>query len=308
MITRLVRRRALGVAVGIALAGTLLAQSPAPSAAQEEPPCDQPETAPEDNEPQRWVIDANTLRVDDPQETRRRRRYDEIYIANVAFVSTLGEAGSTEVWVPGNRYKISSGPAGRVHEIRDEMGQVGFSGVGLRTVEDVLAGRNPQLVGTFTIMFEQDRTPSRFITDILQDVRQAAESEIAGIVEPLSITAIDDEQLAADVEAAAERIEDEALPSLGRRIRIAFRSLFNPDDLIDFRVNLFGAVAPDEPESILPALAEPMCDALTGAVDDGTGVAGLLRSREYSQRFRGSDATYTVDYVVAPVGPEAPPM
>jgi hypothetical protein len=333
MTSRSLYRRALGVATGIALAGTLLTQgaSPAPVAAQaaEPPTCGAPggEAA-----GTTWAVDADNLRVDDPQETRRRRRWDEVYIANVSFRSTPGVAGSTEVCLANSRYKLSSvGPAVENHAIRDEMGRVEFPDVTMRDLVDIVVeDANPEIFGTFTLVFEQDNTPSSAINGLLRDIRDTARREIAALVEPMDLfdstnldlaalaeldpenteelleqVGFDPSQLAADMERTAERVEDRVMPRLGERLRIFFRSRFNPDDLIGFKVNLFVALTPELGE--LPPLLQPFAEQLAAeAVGPGDGIARLLAERSYPLEFRGSDATYTLDYRVEALEPEPP--
>jgi hypothetical protein len=80
------------------------------------------------------------------------------------------------------------------------------------------------------------------------------------------------------------------MPSTREGLRILLASAGDPDDLIDYKVNLF--VAAD------PTLGSIVGPALTEAVPASMGVAGVLEPREYSQRFSGDGARYDIFFAV----------
>jgi hypothetical protein len=280
------RRRALSAVSAAALAGTILCQSIAPAPSQAAPSV---ASAPADANTGTWAIDANRHYADKVQE-RRVSGYDEFYIATVGFRSTPGVRGSTSAWFHGGLYEIDSVGPGEYHSINDSMGRVQFTNVAQRGVLDLLVGQNPELIGTISVVFESDSTPFRLINGIMRDMAAAAQTELANLIEPLTLTALDADALSQQFSAAGDRIQSQATPSVGQKVRIALASLGDPDDLIDVKVNLF--VAAD------PVLAPIVGPALSGAVPASVGLAGVLEPRTYSQRFSGDGARYDISFAV----------
>ncbi len=128
----------------------------------------------------------------------------------------------------------------------------------------------------------------------MRDAAAAVRTEMADIVEPLTIQSVASEEarkeLAAKLKGASKRIKDATEPSVGRKIRIAFASLADPDDLIQCKVNLFVATDQALGSTVGPAIAE--------AVPEDSGVAGALAPRTYQQKFSGDGARYYIDYAV----------
>jgi hypothetical protein len=284
MRSRLPGRRTLGTVAVAALAGTLLMQSLSVAPTNAAP------AASADASTGTWAIDANRHYAAKIQE-RPISGGDEFYIATVGFRSTPGMPGSTDAWFHGGLYEIDDIDQGEYHSIRDGMGRVEFANVTQRGVLDVLFGQNPELIGTFSVVFESDSTPFRIVNDMMRDMASTAEEEIARLVEPLSIgPGFDANALSDQFRTAADRIRDEVMPSTGEKIRIFLASAGDPDDLIDYKVNLFAAADPEVGAIVGPALAE--------AVPPELGVAGVLEPREYSQRFSGDGAKYDIFFTV----------
>lgn len=237
-----------------------------------------------------WVVDANRHYAVDVQE-RRITGGDEVYVASIAFRSTPGVAGSTRAWFHGGLSEITSVHAGDWHTIPDTMGRVPFTNVTERSGTDVQEGRNPEVLGTISIVVESDNTPFRLVNDMMHDIARATQKEIAPVVEPLTLADLTSAQLADQLAALAARIKAAAVPTVGRKIRIAFASLFDPDDLIQTKMNLFVAVDPDLADVVDPRLAQ--------IFPAGEGVAGALRARTYQQDFAGDGAHYRIEYAVS---------
>jgi hypothetical protein len=233
-----------------------------------------------------WFIDANTVKSLNEQE-----KTDEVYLASVAFRTTPGKAGSTSVRFHGHLSEINDVDVGETHAIPDAMGRVTFANVALRGVSDVLAGNNPEVIGTISVLFESDLTAFSVINRLMEDVADSARAEIARVVETLSLADLTDgAAIAAQLSTAAKRIEASATPPLLRQIGILLGSLFNPDELVDVKINVFVAV---------DAELAPLVDAEIGqAIPAATGVGGALRPRSYSQTFSGEGGSYKVAYVV----------
>ena len=283
MRNRLPGRRTLGTVAVATLAGTLLMQSLSVAPSNAAP------AASADASTGTWAIDANRHYADKIQE-RPISGGDEFYIATVGFRSTPGMPGSTDAWFHGGLYEIDDIDRGEYHSINDRMGRVEFTNVTQRGALDVLFGQNPELIGTFSVVFESDSTPFRIINDMMGDMASTAEQEIARLVEPLGPAQLDPAVLSDQFQTAAARIRDEVVPSTRDKIRIFLASAGDPDDLIDYKVNLFAAADAEVGAMVGPALA--------AAVPEDLGVAGVLEPREYSQRFAGDGARYDIFFSV----------
>ncbi len=185
-----------------------------------------------------WSIDANTV-----QALVQQENHDEVYVASIAFRTTPGVPGSTTATYHGHLSEINHVDVGETHAIPNSMGRVSFANVTRRSLSDVLAGHNPEVIGAISIFIESDLTPFGTIDRLMEDVADVAETEIAQVVEPLELADLTDGAAIADrLAVAADRIEESATPPLGRQLRIWLGSLGNPDDVIDFKVNVFVAV------------------------------------------------------------------
>jgi hypothetical protein len=265
-------RRLIATAVTAAAIGTsVLTQMPTPAGA---------------TDTFTWSIDANTVRALDQQEN-----HDEVYVASIAFRTTPGVPGSTTATYHGNLSEINGVDVGETHNIPNAMGRVTFPNVTRRSLSDVFAGHNPEVIGTISFFWERDLTAFGTIDNLMEDVADAAETEIAQVVEPLTLADLADGDAIADrLGEAADRIEESATPPLLRRIGIFLGALFNPDDLIDHKVNVFVAV-----DNTLAA----QVDAEIGMnIPSSTGVGGALRPRTYNQVFSDPDASYRVAFAV----------
>lgn len=230
----------------------------------------------------RWAIDANSLTSLDQQESKG----DEVYVASIAFRSTPGAKDSTRTWFRGGLRDLDGVHKGETHPIPDSMGRVTFEGVSRVTAADVGAGRLPELIGTLTIVFESDRSPDNAIDSLLTGAAADLRPEVAGIVEPLSLTG----DLNAQLAGMGDKIKDAVAPSVLEKVTLLVFSLFNPDDLIGGLVNVFAAVDDQ--------LAAPVDDLLGRAIAPSLGVGGALRARTYSQTFTGKGAQYRLDFAV----------
>jgi hypothetical protein len=91
-------------------------------------------------------------------------------------------------------------------------------------------------------------------------------------------------QLIRDISAAVEL-------TVGQKVLLFLGGLGDPDDVIARKVNLFAAV-----DDVLA----PLVDAAVAALlPPGSGVAGGLRTRSYTQRFTGRGASYDVSFSVS---------
>lgn len=253
-----------------------------------------PAAAPAPGVPATWALDANAVTSIVQQETGvSLTPGDEVYVGSIAFRTTPGKVGSTSTRFDRDLTSIKRLKDRETKAIPDSMGRVAFANVRLRSLADVQAGRNPELIGTLAAFFEADRTPDGAVENMLTEVAAEARPIIAQAIEPIELEDLDDvEALAERLSDAADRLKATMELTLMQKIILGMASLFHPDDPIDQKVNLFVAVD--------SALA-PLVDQQVGAVVPASlGVAGALRPRSYKQRFSaGQNGIYDVRYVVS---------
>jgi hypothetical protein len=240
-----------------------------------------------------WVFDATTIRSLDQSEMHSIPAGDELYLARVRFRSTVGKANSTTAYFNGGVSAdtvIKGVQVNETHSIPDSMGKVTFPNVELRGVNDVLAGNNPEILGTIDVLFEDDTTPKDAICDLMRDLALAVKDELADIVEPLNLLNMNATAMAGQIQDAVQGIEDAVMPSTGELIGLFLSSFFNPDDLIGFRVNLFAAV-----DATLSSLVDSQ---VAGVISSSTGTAGSLRERSYSHTYSGSAGSWRVSHSI----------
>jgi hypothetical protein len=239
-----------------------------------------------------WFVDANSVHVNDAQEEGFLSDGDEMYVAQIGFRSTPGRAGSTSAFFQGGLTEIDGLDDGETRTIPDPMGRVRFTNVTTRGLGDVLAGRNPEIVGTFSVVFESDATSFGTINNMMSQLAGTARVEIAKVVEPLTLADLTNgSAISARLAAAKDRIRAAAAPTTMQAIGIFLGSFGDPDDLVAFRANVFVAVD--------STLAGTVDSQLGMNIPTSTGTAGALRDRSYSMNFSGDGANYDLAYRVS---------
>jgi hypothetical protein len=238
-------------------------------------------------------VDAHTLTVVQSQEDGFLQNGDEPYLATIQFRSTPGVAGSTNVNFLGNLSEVGSGmDDGDSASIPDAMANVTFNDVTPVSLQMLLAnGTLPEVLGTVMIAMESDFTSWGTINNLMEDVADALETELALAIEPLTIADITDPSAVADALAgAAANVEAAATPSTLQAIGIWLGSLGNPDDLIDIGFTVWiptaGALGSIVESSLISALPA-----------DATGHAWSTSADPVNKtiRFQGDSAIYDVD-------------
>ena len=239
-----------------------------------------------------WFIDANTLHVNDAQEEGLFSDGDEAYVAQIGFRSTPGKAGSTSAFFQGGLSEIDDLDDGETHTIPDAQGRVRFANVTTRSLSDVLAGRNPEVIGTLSVVFESDATSFGTINNMMGQLAASARTEIAKVIEPLTLADLTNgSAISARLATAQRNIQASATPTTLQAIGIFLGSFGDPDDLVSFKANVFVAV-----DSSLAGLV----DSQIGMnIPSSTGIGGALRDRSYSLGFAGDGANYSVGYRVS---------
>ena len=254
------------------------------------PPTTAPPTTAAPSNTATWFIDANTVHVHDAQEEGIFSNGDEFYIAQIGFRSTPGKPGSTSTFFQGGLADITSLDDGDTKTIPDAMGRVRFANVTSRGFTDVLQGRNPEIVGSLSVAFESDLTPFSTINNMMSSLAATARTEIAKVVEPLTLADLaDSSAIASRLATAKSRIESQATPTTLQAIGIFLGSFGDPDDLVAFKANVFVAVD----GSLAPLIDSQL------SIPSSAGVGGALRDRSYGQNFAGGGANYDVGYRVS---------
>jgi hypothetical protein len=235
-----------------------------------------------------WAIDANTQVARDIQEDGIFSDGDEFYVAVIGFRTTPGVAGSTVAVFRGGLTEIDDIDKGETHTIPDSMGRIEFPSVTRRSAAQVLAGQAPELIGTIHVVFESDATPFSSMSSQMNKLAGTVRTEIARVIEPLNMQSLTDTTaVSKQLTAASKRIRDSATPSVLEGLGLWLSSWSDPDDLIGAKVSLFAAVD----DSLAPLVEGPVA----GAISSGTGTAGVVKTRNYTQTYSGDGLTYDIN-------------
>lgn len=235
--------------------------------------------------PTNWSIQTSTLTTTTIQEDGFLGDGDEPYIATISFRSTPGVPGSTSANYLGGIFELSSGAEdGDVLNVPPPMGRATFSNVMLRDMNDVLAGNMPEVVGTVTVVMESDATPFGTINNMMDDLEAALVVEVGGVIEPMTLASLANaDQVADDLEIAANNVADAITPSFWDGVGIWLTSFTDPDDIIGVEINLFVAAKDDLAIAIDQQLGSALPAGVTGGALDTTG---------HVTRVAGDDAVY----------------
>jgi hypothetical protein len=239
-----------------------------------------------------WVIDANTLRCVDQQETNLTKG-DEVYIASILFRTKPGVAGSTKTAFHGGLVDITNINTGETHAIPDGMGRVPFPNVTRLGATEIFGGQSPEVLGTATIVMESDLSGNQKVNNLFTEAAADARPVIAEVSENLSFEDVvsNPDELAAVLKQLAKDLKEAVEPTFAEKLALFITSLGDPDDPVGNKLNVFVAL-----DDVLGGFADPiLADALPASI----GVVGALHPRTYSQRFAGKGAIYDVTFNVA---------
>ncbi len=243
-----------------------------------------------------YTVTNDQLTVVQAQEDGFLQNGDEPYPAVVAWRSTPGVAGSTSVQYLGNLQEFASGlDDGDTVTVPLSMGEAFFDDIDFIGFPEVLNGQLPELVGTLIVMFEHDLTSFSSIDNIMEDVRDALEVELANVIEPLTLADLTDiSAVSDDLAAAAAAVEAAATPGILDSILLFLGSLGNPDDLIGTAFTIYAAAA----GNLALFLESALSSALPPGNVGGTLNAGNGDGRTDTIRFSGDGAIYDMTVVI----------
>jgi hypothetical protein len=237
-----------------------------------------------------YDMNAETLTVVVAQEDGFFSDGDEPYLLVIEWRSIPGEAGSTATqFKSANLNELSTGAFdGEVLTIPPASGSSDINNIQfVDNIADVIAGTAPELIGTVMIAMESDATPWFLVENIALDVQAALQTELANIIEPLTLAdLVNPAQLTERLNNAALNVQNEVTPTIAEAIGIWFASLGDPDDLIDIGFEVWVAADGDLGNAIDPILQA----ALPANAEGGK----LYHNEVRTHRFAGDDAVYDV--------------
>lgn len=197
-----------------------------------------------------WRIDFQRLRIVKAQESSG----DEPYFATIGFRSRLMTRGSTRVaWsriIDGSWAENSKSSTER--SIPPRQGCVRFPDVvRVRTLADGL----PEIIGVVFVSLEQDATPSGDMKMLLDRVAAQLETEVAALVENITVGA-DPEELKKKVAESVARVSAAVIPSVSEKVGIFLSSWGDVDDLTGLSVHVYAAVGEGIGGTGFPRLAD----------------------------------------------------
>ena len=236
-----------------------------------------------------WDINLSRLRVSDAQEDGWFSDGDEPYFIIVNFRSRFNTPNSTATWNNGyNDDDWANGiGAGKEKNIHFSMGYSLFADVQRISLQNILAGTMPEILGSLVIAMESDSSPWGTIGDMVDDLRDAIEGELEQLVEDGGLNLLNP---GPDIAESLKDIRDSIVPDFWESVGMVIEAGGDPDDIIGFHLFLFAAVNNTVPINF-PAVANV--------------TSGRLITREFLIGvnpivFRGDGAVYRVAARVEP--------
>ncbi|MEK7396209.1 MAG: hypothetical protein AAB116_04675 [Candidatus Poribacteria bacterium] len=236
-----------------------------------------------------WNINLSRLRVSDAQEEDWLSDGDEPYFIIINFRSRFNTPNSTATW--NNDYnddKWANGvDDGNERNIHFSMGYSLFGNVQRISLQNIIAGTAPEILGALVIAMESDSSPWGTIGDMVEDLRDAIEGELEQLVEDGGLNLLNP---GPGIQDSLQDIRDSITPDFWESVGMVIEAGGDPDDLIGYHLFLFAAVNNTVPINF-PAVANV--------------TSGRLITREFLIGvnpivFRGDGATYRVTARVQP--------
>jgi hypothetical protein len=190
---------------------------------------------------ERWTIKLDRLHVHNADEDSFFSNGDEPYIVPIGFRSRFRTPSSTSVFWSGvlDDDWASGIDAGGSRAIPAGQGVLEFPRVERPTLQQVLAGRFPEILGGIILVFESDATPFSAIRSMIEDVRGALRTELVRLVEGGALNLANP---GADIQAAVGRVKEATKLSTLQKISLVLQSFGDPDELVGLEPLVFAAV------------------------------------------------------------------
>jgi hypothetical protein len=188
-----------------------------------------------------WIMQLDTLIVDDADEEGTFSDGDEPFLAAIGFRARLGTPGSAHTFWGGMLDDKWGDHArdGSQRAIPAQMGVLHFDGVDRPSLQQIQAGAKPEIVGRVTVVVESDGTPWGTIKDVIERAQTALKDELVTLVENEQIDRNDPQK---SLREASERVKAFALRNLD--LGDWFESWSDPDDFMGVTVDAYVAADP----------------------------------------------------------------
>ena len=251
-----------------------------PNCNQPTPPpiCDDPPPPPPPPPPpsNKAFIQLNQLNVVGKQEYFG----DEPYVVTIGFRSKYRTPNSTQAFWNGyiNGDYFSGLGNGAVRTLPSFMNGVSFSNLNRVSLNNILAGQMPEIIGAITISIEDDWTSDGTITSLMNDLAVSLKTVLVSLIEQGQIDLADP---ATSIKQAVSQLKSSFEPSLWQKVKLFLGSYGDPDDVIGFQAFVYAVTdsTVSFPTQNLPGLS-----------------AGVLPygNTPMTIRFKGDGATYDV--------------
>jgi len=236
-----------------------------------------------------WEINLSRLRVSDAQEESWFSDGDEPYFIVINFRSRFNTPNSTSVW---NNDFDNDKWAKRVHDgsernIPFSMGYSLFANVQRISLQNILAGTMPEIIGALVIAMESDSSPWGTIGDMVDDLSGAIRTELEELIEGGGLNLANP---GPDIAESLQDIRDSVVPGFWEAVGMAIGAVSDPDDVIGFHLFLFAAV-----NNTVPVNFPPVANVTSGRLITREFVIGTNPIV-----FRGDSADYRVTTRIQP--------
>ncbi|HWJ66757.1 MAG TPA: hypothetical protein VNT31_08775 [Nocardioides sp.] len=190
---------------------------------------------------EKWTVRLDRLVVHNADEDDFWSNGDEPYIVPIGFRSRFRTPNSTSVsWSGVLDDDWASGiDGGESKAIPAGQGTLEFGGVERPTLQQVLGGSMPEIIGAIIVVFESDATPFSAIRSMVEEVRAALRTELRRLIEGGELSLTDPQP---DIERAVKNVQQATELSTGEKIALFLQSFGDPDDLVGLRHLVFAAV------------------------------------------------------------------
>jgi hypothetical protein len=202
-----------------------------------------------------WTLDLIRIRAQVTEGTA-----DKPLVLALNFRSTVGRVGSTVI--TRNAYNetfaqgiVAGGPA---IAIPTDVGRATFTGVRLRTVDDLMRGESLEIFGTVVLVMEKDLSAAAAYTGLLDEATRALAEVLNALVERRSVISLvtGGGLLGANLDSLRAQLQDNMMSALDDLLHLVVTGLFDPDDFINVHVALFPALD-KETFGFIPAPTDP---------------------------------------------------
>lgn len=236
--------------------------------------------------PATWAFDMRRIRARSTEGTG-----DKPLILALNFRSTFGRVGSTVI--SRNAYNedfaagiVAGGPS---IAIPLAVGRSSFSGVRLRTLDDLMRGQRLEVFGSLVVVIEKDLSASAAYSGLLDEATRALTTVLQSKVERRSVISVmlGDGLLSGGLSTLENELKAHMFSAIDDLAHLVLSAPWDPDDLVGVHLALFPALD----KELLGALA-PTGDSSLSIEIPGQGYFGVLPR---FMPFRSGPMWYEID-------------